>query len=222
MQKNYTSTVRCGFRDRETFEGENTALNKVLFLICLSLQETLQALCCEVSASCLPLFLTHSFSSPFLSPFFPPPAVWVIEFIPCGRRTTSGPRHTSCCQLGSHATNSDSCESQCCSLIQGKCQTQETVFKYLYIQKFFSCNNFYSHRATCEHLFSTTTTNPGTVQLNADVFANFACTLLCAADVSSVLMTTGAHCWKIADVWYCKHVWCLHSHARSLCMTRHD
>lgn len=88
--KNCASIVRCGFRERETFGGENTALNKVLFLICLSLQETLWALCCKVSASCLPLFLTHSFSSPFLSPFFPPPAVWVIEFIPYGRWTTSG------------------------------------------------------------------------------------------------------------------------------------
>lgn len=32
--------AKCGFGDRETFGGENTALNKVLFLICLSLQET--------------------------------------------------------------------------------------------------------------------------------------------------------------------------------------
>ncbi len=91
VQQNCLSIVRCGVRDRETFGGENTALNKVLFLICLSLQETLRALCCKVSASCLPLFLSHSFSSPFLSPLFPPPAVWVIEFIPLGRRTTSGP-----------------------------------------------------------------------------------------------------------------------------------
>lgn len=93
-QRNCTSITRCGFRERETFGGGNTALNKVLFLIYLRLQETLCALYCKVSASCLPLFLIHSFSSPFLSPFFPPPAVWVIEFIPHGRRTTSGPPDT--------------------------------------------------------------------------------------------------------------------------------
>lgn len=148
VQKNCAGTVRCGFRDRETFGGENTTLNKVLFLICLSLQEALRALCCKVSASCLPLFLAYSFSSPFLSPFFPPPAVWPIEFIPHGRTTTSGgppqppqppqplPTHVTlparlpCCTSGS-------CESQCCSLIQGKRQTQEMVFKYLHIQRFF-------------------------------------------------------------------------------------
>lgn len=94
VQKNRTSIVRSGFRDRETFVGEK-ALNKVLFLICLSLQETVRALCCKVSASCLPLFLPHSFSSPFLSPFFPPPALRVIEFIPHGKRTTSGPTTTT-------------------------------------------------------------------------------------------------------------------------------
>lgn len=98
------------FRARETFGGvETAALNKVLLLICLNLQETLRALCCKVSASCLPLFLTYSFSSPFLSPLFPPPAVRVIEFIPRGRRTTSGAHPTSSpyksfCLLNSHAT----------------------------------------------------------------------------------------------------------------------
>lgn len=90
----HSCSVEKSYKHRKMWfqrSGENTALNKVLFLICLSLQETLQALCCKVSASCLPLFLTYSFSSPFLSPFFPPPVVWVIEFIPHGRRTTSGP-----------------------------------------------------------------------------------------------------------------------------------
>lgn len=82
---------RCDFISRETFGGENAALNKVRFLICVGLQETPQVLCCVVSASCLPLFLTRSFSSPLhYSPLFSPPVVWVIDLIPHRWRTTSG------------------------------------------------------------------------------------------------------------------------------------
>lgn len=172
VQKNYTGTVRCGSRELEMFGGENTALNRVLFLICLSLQETLQALCCKVSASCCCCFsLSHSLL-PFSPPSFPPPAVWVIEFIPCGKRTTSGPRHTSCCQLGSYATPLTAVSHKGCSLIQGKCQTQETVLKYLYVQRFFSCNNlFHPHRAR-EQLSSAAKTNSGN-----EMYSRYVCKL---------------------------------------------
>lgn len=48
--------------------------------------------------------------------------------------------HTRTCHVASPqlpCCTSGSCESQCCSLIQGKCQTQERLFKYLHVQRFF-------------------------------------------------------------------------------------
>lgn len=77
--------------------------------------------------------------SPHSLPLFPTTcSVSDIQFIPSGRRTTSVvpqtlvmlPARLPCCTSGS-------CESQCCSLFQGKCQTQEIVFKYLHFQIFF-------------------------------------------------------------------------------------
>lgn len=101
------------------------------------------------------------------------------------------PARLPCC-------TSDSCDSQCCSLLQGKCQTQEAVFKYLNIQRFFSCNNFfYLHRSTSQQLLSSAKTNPGSAQPSVCVFAR---TLLRTADVSSGLMTTGTAERCAADV----------------------
>lgn len=64
LQKCFTSSVKCDFRSGKRLGGWKCHFNKVLLLICKSLQEALGALCFEVSASCLPSFLNHSFSSP--------------------------------------------------------------------------------------------------------------------------------------------------------------
>ena len=185
VQKNCSSILRSGFREWETFAGENAALNKVLVLICLSLQETLRALCCKVSASCLPLFLTHSFSSPPSPPSFFPTTCSASDRIyspswgggggggvqhlvptapPYPQTHVVLPALLPCC-------TSDSCESQCCSLIQGKCQTQETVSKYLNTQRFFSWNSFfYQQRSSSKLLLCDTNADTGIVQLKANAF----------------------------------------------------
>lgn len=54
--------------------------------------------------------------------------------------TVATTTHTRTCHVASPqlpCCTSGSCESQCCSLIQGKCQTQERLFKYLHVQRFF-------------------------------------------------------------------------------------
>lgn len=76
--------------------------------------------------------VSHSFSCTFLSPSFPPPALWVSLFPLVEGQHLFLHTHTHTCALCS----SGSCELQCCSLIQGKCQTQEKVFKYRHFQRF--------------------------------------------------------------------------------------
>lgn len=67
VQKTCPHIVRVG-----NIWGQKCSFKQsVSLLICFLLQETLRALCCKVSASCLPLFLTHMFFSPFLSLLFP-------------------------------------------------------------------------------------------------------------------------------------------------------
>lgn len=65
----------------------------------------------------------------------------------------------------------------CCSLIQGKCQMQEVVFKYPCIQRLFFCNFLLSSQI-CHRAF----------QIEANVCERLASPLTRAADVSRVLM----------------------------------
>ena len=106
------------------------------FFICTNLQETLGALCCTVSASCLSWFLTHFSGTPPPPPFHHLHCVWQNLFplvegqhLVTHTRTHTHTHTRKCCSSGS-------CELQCCSLIQGKCQTQEKSFKYRHFQSF--------------------------------------------------------------------------------------
>lgn len=94
VQKTCPHIVRVG-----NIWGQKCSFKQsVSLLICFLLQETLRALCCKVSASCLPLFLTHMFFSPFLSLLFPTTcSACVTHCVPHGQRTTSGrPLRCSC------------------------------------------------------------------------------------------------------------------------------
>ena len=82
------------------------------------------------------VMVSHSLLWYATPPPFPPPALCVTEFIPSGRRTTSGHTHTHAHTHTRKCCSSGSCELQCCSLIQGKCQTQEKSFKYRHFQSF--------------------------------------------------------------------------------------
>lgn len=128
----------------------------------------------------------------------------MIEFIPHGRRTTSGPPPTPHPPL-THVMlparlpcyTSGSCESQCCSLIQGKCQTQETVFKYLHFQRFFfpvTATFIITDQAApqcyeCKY-------RDCAAASNCVCKVCTYCSLTCAADVSSTLKTSSSSVHK--------------------------
>lgn len=80
-------------------------------------------------------------------------------------------------------------ESQCCSLAQGKLQTQEKVFKYLCIQRFVSCIVKSFTQISNRAAFQQYVFRYRCLGANSGVFSRFACTSAWTLDVSIVQMT---------------------------------